>query len=232
VINLGGVGNLTYIGPGDGHGDAATGEGGSDGGRDGAGEDGGAALIAFDTGPGNALIDDLVEARTGARMDAGGAIAARGRVDAATLARLMDHPYFELPAPNSLDRDAFAATPVADLSLEDAAATLVAFTAASLARGFALLPAVPTVAIVTGGGARNPAIVAALSDALPCRVVTGDAIGWSAEFIEAQAFAYLAVRSLSGRPLTYPGTTGVAAPQTGGVVAGRRTRRLPPAHTR
>jgi anhydro-N-acetylmuramic acid kinase len=196
VLNLGGVGNLTFIGAGD-------------------------ELIAFDTGPGNAPIDDLVRARTGAAFDRDGALALAGRADRAALERLMAHPYFAVPPPKSLDREDFrdAAAVVQALSTADAAATLAAFTAAAVARGAALLPAPPRRWIVAGGGARNPAIMAALSERLGKNVESADALGFSADAIEAQAFAFLAVRSLRGLPLTFPGTTGVTAPLTGGVLS-------------
>ena len=194
VANFGGVANVTFIG----------GEG---------------SLVACDTGPASALLDDLVEARTGAPYDAGGAIAARGRADPAALARLMDHPFFALPPPKSLDRDAFDATPVAALALEDAAATLVAFTAAAFAAVLPHLPDRPVAIVASGGGARNATMMAAVAAATGIPVTPADDLGWSADFVEAQAFAYLAVRHLRGLPLTFPGTTGVPAPTPGGVLA-------------
>ena len=194
VLNLGGVGNITYV----------------EEGRD---------PIAFDTGPGNALLDDLVREKTGAAMDRDGRIAAAGKVDEAALSRLMDHDYFRTPPPKSLDRDAFRRDAVSGLSLEDAAATLVAFTVTAVARATEWLPRPPANLVVCGGGARNPAIVGALSRRLPGEVVTAEEVGWSADMMEAQAFAYLAVRSLKGLPLSFPSTTGVPAPLTGGVLA-------------
>lgn len=195
VINLGGVANVTYV-PG--------------------GED---DPIAFDTGPANALIDDLMLERTGVAMDRDGAAAAAGKVDAAALKKLLAHPYFAAPAPKSLDRNAFSRAPVASLSTEDAAATLTAFTAQSLALSLRLLPQPPRCAVVCGGGARNPALMAALAAALPCPVTAASAHGWNGDAIEAQAFAYLAVRALEGLPLSFPMTTGVPAPVTGGVIS-------------
>jgi anhydro-N-acetylmuramic acid kinase len=196
VLNLGGVGNLTFVG--------------TDG-----------ALIAFDTGPANAPIDDLVRARTGAAFDRDGALACAGKVDVGVLGRLLVHPYFAAPPPKSLDRQDFAgaAAAVAHLSAEDAAATLAAFVAAAVARGAEHLPALPARWIVAGGGARNPAILAELRRRLATPVDPADALGWSPDAIEAQAFAFLAVRSLRGLPLTFPGTTGVMAPLTGGVTS-------------
>ncbi|HVV95479.1 MAG TPA: anhydro-N-acetylmuramic acid kinase [Hyphomicrobiales bacterium] len=196
VLNLGGVGNLTFIGAG--------------------GE-----LVAFDTGPANAPIDDLVGARTGAPFDRDGALARAGRADQAVLARLLARPYFAALPPKSLDRVDFAdaTAAVSALSTEDAAATLAAFVAASVARGAEHLPTPPARWVVAGGGSRNPAIMAELHARLGVPVEPADALGFAADAIEAQAFAFLAVRSLKGLPLTFPGTTGVAAPLPGGVVS-------------
>ncbi|MFT4097849.1 MAG: anhydro-N-acetylmuramic acid kinase [Rhodoblastus sp.] len=194
LLNIGGVGNVTYV----------------DDGRD---------PIACDTGPGNALLDDLMLARTGQPMDRHGHTAARGKVDEAALAQLLDDSFFQLPPPKSLDRNNFSSAAVAHLSLEDAAATLTAFTAASVGRLLPLLPTPVRSLIVCGGGAHNPILVRELVQRLPCKVTTADVCGWSADSMEAQAFAYLAVRAKRGLPYTYPTTTGVAAPMTGGVLA-------------
>jgi anhydro-N-acetylmuramic acid kinase len=198
ILNVGGVANLTLIA--------------ADGG-----------LVAFDTGPGNALIDDLMGTRTGARMDEGGRTAAAGTVDEAALSVLLDNPYFARPVPKSLDRNAFSAAPVAHLSTADAAATLVAFTAETVARGLKLAGGAGRI-VVCGGGARNPVLMAALAARTGVMVDSADALGWSADAIEAQAFAYLAVRSRRGLPITFPGTTGVARPLTGGRLAQPRRR--------
>ena len=194
LLNIGGVANVTFV-------------------------DDGFDPIACDTGPGNALLDDLMLAHTGQPIDRHGHTAARGRVDEAALARLLDDPFFDLPPPKSLDRNHFSRVAVAHLSLEDAAATLTAFTAASVGRLLPLLPQAPKSLIVCGGGAHNPILVRELVQRLPCTVTTADVCGWSADFMEAQAFAYLAVRSKRGLPYTYPTTTGVPTPMTGGVLA-------------
>lgn len=194
VLNLGGVGNVTFIG--------SQGE-----------------LIAFDTGPANALMDDRLVRETGKAYDDGGRIAASGRVDEPSLTLLMAHPYFEARPPKSLDRNAFDAAPTENLALADALATLAAFTAASVARGAEHLPARPALWIVAGGGARNPTLLAMLRERLGAEVKTADEVGLAADAVEAQAFAVLAVRSLKGLPLTYPGTTGAPRPMTGGVLA-------------
>jgi anhydro-N-acetylmuramic acid kinase len=176
--------------------------------------------IACDTGPGNALLDDMMLARTGLPFDREGAAAAQGKVDASALARLLDHPYFASPPPKSLDRNQFSSAPVGDLTVEDAAATLVAFTAESVALTLKRMGASVHRLVICGGGARNLALLTELRKRLNCQLQTADELGWSADSIEAQAFAYLAVRSLRGLPITFPTTTGVPRPLTGGVVAG------------
>ncbi|MDE2363097.1 MAG: anhydro-N-acetylmuramic acid kinase [Hyphomicrobiales bacterium] len=194
LLNIGGVANVTYVNDG-------------------------FDPIACDTGPGNALLDDLMLARTGQPMDRHGHTAARGKVDEIALAALLDDPYFALPPPKSLDRNAFSSRAVSHLALEDAAATLTAFTAASVDRLFVHLPRPPKSLIVCGGGARNPILVRELVNRLPCKVTTADVCGWSADAMEAQAFAYLAARSYLGLPYTFPTTTGVSRPMTGGNIA-------------
>jgi anhydro-N-acetylmuramic acid kinase len=194
VVNIGGVGNITLI----------------DGNRD---------PIAFDTGPGNAPIDDLVRARTGAAHDLDGKLAADGQVDEAIVARVLAYPFFALKPPKSLDRAAFASLPLASLSIEDATATATAIVAASIARALAHLPARPATIIIVGGGARNPTLMSMLRGRLDVTVLSGNDVGWSTDAIEAQAFAFLAVRTLKGLPLTFPTTTGVPRAMTGGVVA-------------
>jgi anhydro-N-acetylmuramic acid kinase len=194
VLNLGGVGNLTWIGPEDD------------------------AILAFDTGPGNALIDDWAERHLGRPIDEDGALARAGTVDEAALSRLLADPYFELVPPKSLDRDAFDSAPLGGLAPADGAATLTAFTAAAVAAARAHLPASPKRWLVTGGGRHNPALMAALAGRLAVPVEPVEAVGWQGDALEAQAFAYLALRSLDGLPLSLPGTTGVAKPTTGGVL--------------
>jgi anhydro-N-acetylmuramic acid kinase len=198
VLNIGGVANVTWLG-------TETDD-----------------PIACDTGPGNALIDDFVHARSGAAFDDGGETAARGSVDEAWLARALADPFFAKPPPKSLDRNAFAANveTLDELSLEDGAATLAAFTAASIARIVPHLPRPPQSVIVAGGGARNRTLMRMLAERLaPATVETADAVGWSGDALEAQAFAFLAARHLRGLPITFPGTTGVVRAMTGGVMA-------------
>jgi anhydro-N-acetylmuramic acid kinase len=193
-LNIGGIANLTWLG--------ADGE-----------------LIAFDTGPGNALIDDWMLARTGKALDPGGATAAAGRVEERVLAGLMGQPYFARPPPKSLDRGSFSRAPVEALALADGAATLVAFTAAAAEASLAHLPALPRLWIVTGGGRLNLALMAALRQRLGSAVVTAEAAGFDGDSMEAEAWGFLAVRVAAGLPLTFPGTTGVAAPTLGGLIA-------------
>ena len=193
MLNLGGVGNITYVG--------------------GAGE-----LIAFDTGPANGLVDRWVEEASGARYDAGGALAASGGVDEAVLTAMLDHPYFDAAPPKSLDRDDFTVQPARGLSAADGAATLTAFTAASVALALAQLPARPRRLLVAGGGRHNPTMLKMIAERTGLVPEPTDLLGWNGDAIEAQGFAYMAVRALTGLPISFPGTTGVATPLTGGTV--------------
>ncbi|HTV33772.1 MAG TPA: anhydro-N-acetylmuramic acid kinase [Methylocella sp.] len=194
VINIGGVANLTFVAPGE-------------------------PPLAFDTGPGNALIDDLMQERLGLAFDPDGVTALQGMIHNQILEELLAHPYFAAPPPKSLDRNDFSRHPVAALSAEDAAATLTAFTAASLARAFVYLPESPSAAVLCGGGACNKALLRELANRLPCRLVLAETLGWSSEAMEAQAFAYLGVRRLKKLPITFPTTTGVDQPLPGGILA-------------
>jgi anhydro-N-acetylmuramic acid kinase len=193
ILNLGGVGNLTWIG-----------EGGP---------------IAFDTGPGNGLLDDWVRARTDRPYDADGRIAAAGRIDRARLAALLAHPYFEQAPPKSLDRLDFTLAPVEGLGLEDGAATLAAFTAGAVARALRHLPAPPRRWLVTGGGRHNATLMRMLAQVLEVPVAPIEAIGSDGDALEAQAFAFMAVRSVRGLPISFPKTTGAPVPLCGGRLA-------------
>ena len=193
-INIGGVANLSFVAPGQ-------------------------DPLAYDTGPGNALVDDLMLKRRGLPFDRDGAVAASGRADREMIERLLERPFFAASPPKSLDRNDFAGVAIEALTTEDAAATLTALTAASIARAFAHLPEKPSRAIICGGGARNKTLMRELSGQLPCPVLPAEAYGWSSDAIEAQAFAYLAVRSAKKLPITFPATTGIQAPLPGGVLA-------------
>jgi anhydro-N-acetylmuramic acid kinase len=195
VVNIGGVSNITYI-------------------------DGADTLIACDTGPGNALLDDFMFRNTGQRFDCEGRMAAQGDADLAWVGRVLKHPFFAKLPPKSLDRNDFASLPLPEMAPADGAATLTAFTAAAIARIVPLLPKEPRSWIVAGGGARNLTMLRMLRERLePATVETADALGWSVDAIEAQAFGFLAARGLKGLPLSYPATTGVPIPMTGGVIA-------------
>jgi anhydro-N-acetylmuramic acid kinase len=195
VLNIGGVANVSWIGPEE-------------------------RLIAFDTGPGNGPLDDWIERHTGAPFDRDGAIALSGQVNQNVLGRLLAHPYFALLAPKSLDRldfaAALAASGLAALSLADGAATLVAFTADAIAA--AALPAPPLRWLVTGGGRHNPAIMQALRDRLAAPVDPVEALGWDGDALEAQCFGFLAARAHAGLPISFPGTTGIAVALPGGTI--------------
>jgi anhydro-N-acetylmuramic acid kinase len=192
VLNLGGVGNVTWLGEGE------------------------ADVLAFDTGPGNALIDDWALRHTGSPVDRDGALARAGRVDDQAVVRFLAHPFLARRPPKSLDRDDFRAFMPDHLSPADGAATLTAITAAAVAAARPHFPAPPRRWLVTGGGRHNPALMAALSRVLAAPVEAVERVGWDGDALEAQAFAYLAVRSLDGLPLSFPGTTGVKQPIRGG----------------
>jgi anhydro-N-acetylmuramic acid kinase len=194
VLNLGGVGNITLCG--------------SDG-----------TLTAFDTGPANGMIDLWVQARTDQRLDADGAWARAGQVDEAILAAYLGHPYFKSRGPKSLDRYDFSMAPVAHLSLQDGAATLTAFAACAVALGVKACPEKPLQIVACGGGRHNPVLLAAIRERAGVPVSTAEDQGWRGDAIEAEAFAYLAARTLRGLPISFPGTTGCPEPMTGGRVA-------------
>jgi anhydro-N-acetylmuramic acid kinase len=194
VVNIGGVANVTWIGRDD-------------------------ALLAFDTGPGNALIDDWMARHTGRTRDEDGKAAAVGTVDGAALTALLTHDYFGALPPKSLDRNAFSLDPVAALSTEDGAATLSAFTAASLAKAREHFPEEPGLWVICGGGRRNRTLMSMIAERVGGAVAPAEAAGFDGDAVEAEAWAYLAVRSALGLPITFPGTTGAPAPLTGGLLA-------------
>ena len=191
ILNLGGVANVTWIGT--------------------SGD-----VLAFDTGPGNAMIDDWVRRHTGAAADIDGRFALAGQCSPRHLQRFLSTPYFARRPPKSLDRDDFRALLALDLSVEDGAATLTEMTAAAAAAGAAHFPAPARRWLVCGGGRSNPALLAALARRLAAPVRRVEAVGWDGDALEAQAFAYLAARSLAGLPLSLPSTTGVPRPMRGG----------------
>jgi anhydro-N-acetylmuramic acid kinase len=192
VLNLGGVGNVTYLD--------------------------GETVIAFDTGPASALIDDFMGRRRGLAYDADGALAASGHVDQAILANLLADPFFVRPPPKSLDRQAFHARTAVVESLSDAdgAATLTAFTIEATAAASTHVPRAPTRWLVGGGGRLNGALMRGLQARLGVPVNPVEAVGWNGDALEAQCFGFLAVRSILGLPLSLPSTTGVPRAITGG----------------
>jgi anhydro-N-acetylmuramic acid kinase len=193
VVNVGGVANVTWIGAND-------------------------ELLAFDTGPGNAPIDDWCMRRAGLRFDTDGALAASGKVDRGRLERFSEHRFFAKKPPKSLDRSDFNDEWVEGLSVADGAATLTQGTARGIALAARWFPVPAVQWVICGGGARNPTLLRAIADETRGRIVTADSLGWEGDALEAQAFAFLAVRSLRGLPLTFPGTTGVLRPLSGGKI--------------
>jgi len=192
-VNIGGVSNITYVD--------------------------GDEMLAFDTGPGNALIDDWVQQHTGKSYDANGAIAARGSTNRHILDVLLDNPFFARKPPKSLDRQDFSAKAVEGLSLEEGAATLTAFTAHVIAKSIDHLPKTPAQWLITGGGRHNATLMKMLAELLPGKVQPIESIGADGDGLEAQAFAFMAVRTLLGLPISFPETTGVPEPMRGGRLA-------------
>jgi anhydro-N-acetylmuramic acid kinase len=179
-------------------------------------------MLAFDTGPGNALVNDWMAAATGAGFDEGGGAALRGRADGEAVARLLADPFHAAPPPKSLDRDRFklALEAVAEMDVEDGAATLTAYTVEAVGASLRWLPERPSRWLVCGGGRRNLAMLDGLRRRLNAEVETVEAVGLDGDMLEAQAFAFLAVRVLRGLPTSWPGTTGCAAPVSGGRIIG------------
>ncbi|MBI1365412.1 MAG: anhydro-N-acetylmuramic acid kinase [Alphaproteobacteria bacterium] len=196
VLNLGGVANITFV-P----------ESGAEN-----------EIIAFDCGPGNGLIDEWMELKTGHPMDKDGALARQGKVHTEILRMMLLNPYMRRKPPKSLDRYDFKLDPVLGLSAADGAATLTVFTAACARASREFLPSAPAEWIACGGGRRNPALMNALEEALAEPVITAEEAGWRGDDLEAECFAYLAVRSLRKLPLSYPKTTRVPRPMQGGVL--------------
>ncbi len=191
VVNVGGVANVTWVG--------------ADG-----------SLLAFDTGPGNGPIDDWCARRAGTRFDTDGALAASGKVHRNRLERFSEHRFFARTPPKSLDRGDFNDAWADGLSVADGAATLTWGTARAIALAARHFPAPAEQWVISGGGARNPTLLRAIAEETRGKVVTADQLGWNGDAIEAQAFGYLAVRSLRGLPITFPTTTGVPLAMTGG----------------
>ncbi|WP_240705213.1 anhydro-N-acetylmuramic acid kinase [Pacificoceanicola onchidii] len=202
-LNLGGVGNLTWVDPSKAK----------------PQDDG--ALLAFDTGPANAPINDLVAERLGLDCDRDGALARKGRVEEGALELFLEESYFRKMPPKSLDRDDFSLMLdlVRELSDADAAATMTAMAATAVMQGMEHCPVPLSRVLVTGGGRHNPVMMQMLSAGLDCPVEPVEAVGLDGDMLEAQAFAFLAVRVLRGLPTSAPNTTGVAAPVGGGQIS-------------
>ena len=203
-LNLGGVGNLTWVDP------------------RAASPDLEGALLAFDTGPANAPLNDTMMRRGLGEFDKDGMRAAAGRADKNGVREFLRDRYFGRLPPKSLDRDAFPylLPAIEALSIEDALATLAEMSAAAVAQGFQFLPSPPRQVLVTGGGRHNNTLMSALSNALPCSVTPVEAVGFDGDALEAQAFGYLALRVALGLTTSAPGTTGVAAAVGGGTISG------------
>ena len=193
ILNLGGVANITWCN--------------------------GDEMIAFDTGPANAPVNDWIRAHSGDEMDIDGKIAQSGKVDEDRLRQLLEHPFLTAPYPKSLDRFDFAASMADGLDLRDGAATLTAFTASSVGKALDLLPKRPKRIVVCGGGRKNPCMMSELSKRTGAEVVAAESVGLRGDAVEAECFAYLAIRSIRKLPLSFPLTTGVKVPQTGGRLA-------------
>jgi len=195
VLNLGGVANVTWW-------------------------DGEDLVIAFDTGPANAPINDFVKSLGLGDMDRDGALALAGHVDEVRLAELLTHSYLSAPFPKSLDRFDFTADMARGMPAADGAALLTAFTTSAVGKALDLLPQRPKRLIVCGGGRHNPAIMTMLPERAKVNAVPAEVVGWRGDAIEAECFAFLAVRVLRGLPISFPTTTGAPAPMTGGRLAG------------
>jgi anhydro-N-acetylmuramic acid kinase len=193
IVNIGGVANVTYLGEHD-------------------------FISAWDTGTGNALLNDWIVQHTGQQYDPEGRYAAAGTPDAARLSHAMQHPYFAAPPPKSLDRNAFTLAIAQGLSLEDGAATLTAFTVETIASAARHFPDTAKQWVVCGGGAHNTTMMQMLCARLNHPALRATDLGWRTDALEAEAFAYLAVRSLRGLPLSLPTTTGTRYAVTGGVL--------------
>ncbi|MEO9339102.1 anhydro-N-acetylmuramic acid kinase [Mesorhizobium sp. SB112] len=196
-VNIGGISNITYVGA---NGDP----------------------VAFDTGPGNTLIDQWVSSEGGVPYDAGGAIASEGGIVRSVVEQYLDNPFFEKTGPKSLDRNDFTLEITRNLELSDGARTLAAVSAEAILKSAQHLPEKPKLWIVCGGGRKNPHIVGDLRSGAAktgADVIVAEDAGFDGDATEAQAWAYLAVRSRLRLPLTFPSTTGCAEPVTGGVLA-------------
>ena len=194
ILNLGGVANITWW-------------------------DGGDTVVAFDTGPANAPLNDFVKLHGLGEMDRDGALSAAGTVDEARLAKLLQHPYLGAAYPKSLDRFSFGAAMAEGCDPENGAALLAAFTAGAVGKALDLLPRRPTKLAVSGGGRHNPTIMKMIESRAGVSVTPAETLGWRGDAVEAECFAFLAVRVLRGLAISFPSTTGVPVPMQGGQLA-------------
>jgi anhydro-N-acetylmuramic acid kinase len=194
VLNLGGVANISWF-------------------------DENNQIVAFDTGPANAPINDWVARHTSMSMDDKGRYAAAGQLPEARLTELLEHPYLSAAYPKSLDRFDFSASMAEGLNLEDGACLLTAFSASAVGKALDMLPSRPSLLVLCGGGRHNPSLVSAIEKLAHVNVVDADDIGWRGDAIEAECFAFLAERVVRGLPLSFPSTTGVRSPCVGGRVS-------------
>ncbi len=194
ILNLGGVGNISWW-------------------------DGQNTLIAFDTGPANAPINDWVNAHNHGDMDRDGLIAASGQVDEDRLRTLLEHPYLTAPFPKSLDRNSFTQNMATGLSVQNGAATLTAFAASAVGKGLDILPKRPAGLVACGGGRKNPQLLKEIETRANVKIIQAEELGWRGDAVEAECFAFLAARCDRKLPISFPGTTGVPMAMSGGVKA-------------
>ena len=192
IINIGGVSNVTFIGDHE--------------------------LIAFDAGPGNAPLDDIIFQKLGLSYDKDGKLAQSGVINKSILKQFLAHSFFESPPPKTLDRNNFDYQNLVGCKVEDALATVVEFIAKSISKTREYFPQSVDKWYVSGGGSHNTTLVKSISKALNHDVLSVNRLGWNSDALEAQAFAFLAVRSILGLPISFPNTTGVLEPMTGGIV--------------
>lgn len=194
VVNIGGVANVTYLGK--------TNE-----------------ILAFDCGPGNALMDDWMRYHAGQPYDADGELASRGEVDMGRIENFLRDPFFALPAPKSLDRNHFSLQLAEGLTAADGVATLTALTVEAIAKALEHTHDMPKQVLITGGGRHNTTLMKMLTKRLnKAKVAKVEEVGWNGDTLEAEAFGYLAMRCAKGLPISLPSTTGVPFPVTGGAL--------------
>lgn len=199
VLNIGGMANVTWIGKSEYSSEKIT----------------SLDILAFDTGPGNVLLNEWAYAKTKQHCDLDGKLALAGKVNQKAVDKMMADPFFAKRAPKSLDRNYFGYDSIKRMNAEDGAATLTEFTATAIEAGAEYFPVQPTQWFVSGGGRHNPALMQALQNRFQA-VYPVESLGWIGDALEAQAFGFLAVRSRQGLALSLPTTTGAIRAVTGG----------------